>query len=223
MWAVRPISYADRPHGVWSQEPILLVGIQLMDVPPSPLCPSGGDKQWVGVNDSLRHLLCGLMKYVCVWVFLQLQLGFWPSTGQWPPLGWGTLCFPVKQWVIHPQPSSGWRRCEYSTNTNRLYALQHISSYICFQREQYNSIWICLFMDTHHWFLTHAHFSNGTPAPVVIDSRRSVHGNGSLVIRTVKAEDSGNYTCVASNSFGSDKIVLNLQVQGKYVGETAFL
>uniref|UniRef100_A0A8C6NN85 Cell adhesion molecule DSCAM n=1 Tax=Nothobranchius furzeri TaxID=105023 RepID=A0A8C6NN85_NOTFU len=54
---------------------------------------------------------------------------------------------------------------------------------------------------------------NGTPAPVVIDSRRSIHGNGSLVIRTVKAEDSGNYTCVASNSFGSDKIVLNLQVQ----------
>lgn len=49
----------------------------------------------------------------------------------------------------------------------------------------------------------------------MIDSRRSVHGNGSLVIRTVKAEDSGNYTCVASNSFGSDKIVLNLQVQGK--------
>uniref|UniRef100_A0A7N6A605 Down syndrome cell adhesion molecule a n=1 Tax=Anabas testudineus TaxID=64144 RepID=A0A7N6A605_ANATE len=41
---------------------------------------------------------------------------------------------------------------------------------------------------------------NGTPAPVVIDSRRSVHGNGSLVIRTVKAEDSGNYTCVASNT-----------------------
>ena len=49
----------------------------------------------------------------------------------------------------------------------------------------------------------------------MIDSRRSVHGNGSLVIRTVKAEDSGNYTCVASNSFGSEKIVLNLQVQGE--------
>ena len=48
----------------------------------------------------------------------------------------------------------------------------------------------------------------------MIDSRRSVHGNGSLVIRTVKAEDSGNYTCVASNSFGPDKIILNLQVQG---------
>ncbi|XP_062341475.1 Down syndrome cell adhesion molecule a isoform X5 [Osmerus eperlanus] len=55
--------------------------------------------------------------------------------------------------------------------------------------------------------------TNGSPAPAVIDSRRSVHGNGSLVIRTVKAEDSGNYTCVASNSFGPDKIILNLQVQ----------
>lgn len=61
----------------------------------------------------------------------------------------------------------------------------------------------------------HLCLSNGTPAPVAIDSRRSVHTNGSLVIRTVKAEDSGNYTCVASNSFGLDKIVLNLQVQGE--------
>ena len=51
----------------------------------------------------------------------------------------------------------------------------------------------------------------------MIDSRRIVQGNGSLVIRTVKAEDSGNYTCVASNSFGPDKIILNLQVQGKSV------
>jgi hypothetical protein len=48
----------------------------------------------------------------------------------------------------------------------------------------------------------------------VIDSRRIIQGNGSLAIRTVKAEDSGNYTCVASNSFGPDKIILNLQVQG---------
>ncbi|XP_071194753.1 Down syndrome cell adhesion molecule a isoform X3 [Salvelinus alpinus] len=55
--------------------------------------------------------------------------------------------------------------------------------------------------------------TNGSPAPAVIDSRRIVQGNGSLVIRTVKAEDSGNYTCVASNNFGPDKIILNLQVQ----------
>ncbi|XP_064157717.1 cell adhesion molecule DSCAM isoform X2 [Anguilla rostrata] len=55
--------------------------------------------------------------------------------------------------------------------------------------------------------------SNGTPAPVLIDGRRSIHNNGSFVIRTVKAEDSGYYSCVASNSWGSDEIVLNLQVQ----------
>ncbi|MEQ2219327.1 hypothetical protein XENOCAPTIV_016035 [Xenoophorus captivus] len=40
-------------------------------------------------------------------------------------------------------------------------------------------------------------------------------GNGSFIIRTVKAEDSGNYSCVASNNWGSDEVTLNLQVQGK--------
>ncbi|XP_023669556.2 cell adhesion molecule DSCAM isoform X1 [Paramormyrops kingsleyae] len=55
--------------------------------------------------------------------------------------------------------------------------------------------------------------SNGTPSPVLIDGRRSVHSNGSFVIRTVKAEDSGYYSCVASNSWGSDEIMLHLQVQ----------
>uniref|UniRef100_A0AAY4ANP8 Cell adhesion molecule DSCAM n=1 Tax=Denticeps clupeoides TaxID=299321 RepID=A0AAY4ANP8_9TELE len=54
---------------------------------------------------------------------------------------------------------------------------------------------------------------SGSPTPAVIDGRRSVHGNGSFVIKSVKAEDSGYYTCVASNSWGSDEIVLNLQVQ----------
>uniref|UniRef100_A0A3Q2XW01 Cell adhesion molecule DSCAM n=1 Tax=Hippocampus comes TaxID=109280 RepID=A0A3Q2XW01_HIPCM len=55
--------------------------------------------------------------------------------------------------------------------------------------------------------------TNGTPAPVLVDGRRSVHTNGSFIIRTVKAEDSGNYSCVASNNWGSDEITLNLQVQ----------
>ncbi|XP_028817539.1 Down syndrome cell adhesion molecule homolog isoform X1 [Denticeps clupeoides] len=55
--------------------------------------------------------------------------------------------------------------------------------------------------------------SNGTPAPVQIDGRRSVNTNGSFIIRTVKAEDSGYYSCVASNNWGSDEIMLNLQVQ----------
>lgn len=31
----------------------------------------------------------------------------------------------------------------------------------------------------------------------------------------MKAEDSGNYSCTASNSWGSDEITLNLQVQGE--------
>uniref|UniRef100_A0A3B4EHB5 Cell adhesion molecule DSCAM n=1 Tax=Pygocentrus nattereri TaxID=42514 RepID=A0A3B4EHB5_PYGNA len=55
--------------------------------------------------------------------------------------------------------------------------------------------------------------NNGTPAPVSVDSRRSVHSNGSFIIRTVKAEDSGYYSCVATNNWGSDEIMLNLQVQ----------
>uniref|UniRef100_A0A8C5JH89 Cell adhesion molecule DSCAM n=1 Tax=Junco hyemalis TaxID=40217 RepID=A0A8C5JH89_JUNHY len=48
---------------------------------------------------------------------------------------------------------------------------------------------------------------------VMIDGRRSIFSNGSFVIRTVKAEDSGYYSCVASNNWGSDEIILNLQVQ----------
>lgn len=52
----------------------------------------------------------------------------------------------------------------------------------------------------------------------MIDGRRSIFSNGSFVIRTVKAEDSGYYSCVASNNWGSDEIILNLQVQGKAVG-----
>uniref|UniRef100_A0A8C9AGX6 Cell adhesion molecule DSCAM n=1 Tax=Prolemur simus TaxID=1328070 RepID=A0A8C9AGX6_PROSS len=55
--------------------------------------------------------------------------------------------------------------------------------------------------------------SNGTPSLVTIDGRRSIFSNGSFVIRTVKAEDSGYYSCIANNNWGSDEIILNLQVQ----------
>uniref|UniRef100_A0A8D1K5G6 Down syndrome cell adhesion molecule n=1 Tax=Sus scrofa TaxID=9823 RepID=A0A8D1K5G6_PIG len=48
---------------------------------------------------------------------------------------------------------------------------------------------------------------------VMIDGRRSILSNGSFVIRTVKAEDSGYYSCIANNNWGSDEIILNLQVQ----------
>uniref|UniRef100_A0A672NHA5 Cell adhesion molecule DSCAM n=1 Tax=Sinocyclocheilus grahami TaxID=75366 RepID=A0A672NHA5_SINGR len=55
----------------------------------------------------------------------------------------------------------------------------------------------------------------GDPPPAIkwLKERRSIHGNGSFVIKTVKAEDSGYYTCVASNNWGTDEIILNLQVQ----------
>ena len=49
---------------------------------------------------------------------------------------------------------------------------------------------------------------------MMIDGRRSILSNGSFVIRTVKAEDSGYYSCIANNNWGSDEIILNLQVQG---------
>lgn len=65
-----------------------------------------------------------------------------------------------------------------------------------------------------HWRFT-LFLDSGSPAPAVIDGRRSIHGNGSFVIKTVKAEDSGYYTCVASNNWGTDEIILNLQVQGE--------
>ncbi len=65
-----------------------------------------------------------------------------------------------------------------------------------------------------HWGFT-LFLASGSPAPAVIDGRRSIHGNGSFVIKTVKAEDSGYYTCIASNNWGTDEIILNLQVQGE--------
>lgn len=57
-------------------------------------------------------------------VFLQLRLGFSPSTAQWPLPGCGISYCPVKQWVIHPQLLSGWRRCKYSININTQWVLQ---------------------------------------------------------------------------------------------------
>ncbi|XP_029434880.1 Down syndrome cell adhesion molecule isoform X2 [Rhinatrema bivittatum] len=55
--------------------------------------------------------------------------------------------------------------------------------------------------------------SNGTPSLVMVDGRRNIYSNGSFIIRTVKADDSGYYSCVATNNWGSEKLTLNLQVQ----------
>jgi len=48
-----------------------------------------------------------------------------------------------------------------------------------------------------------------------VDSQRVVLSNGTLVLRSVKAEDSGYYTCTATNTLGFDTIIVNLVVQGE--------
>lgn len=48
-----------------------------------------------------------------------------------------------------------------------------------------------------------------------MDGHRLIHTNGTLLLRAVKAEDSGYYTCTATNTGGFDTIIINLLVQGK--------
>uniref|UniRef100_A0A3Q2XLW9 DS cell adhesion molecule like 1 n=1 Tax=Hippocampus comes TaxID=109280 RepID=A0A3Q2XLW9_HIPCM len=52
-----------------------------------------------------------------------------------------------------------------------------------------------------------------TAIPVSLDGQRLIMANGTLVLRTVKAEDSGYYTCTATNTLGFDTIIVNLLVQ----------
>lgn len=54
-----------------------------------------------------------------------------------------------------------------------------------------------------------------------MDGHRLIHTNGSLVLRAVKAEDSGYYTCTATNTGGFDTIIVNLLVQGAPLGQPA--
>ncbi|XP_009694931.1 PREDICTED: Down syndrome cell adhesion molecule-like protein 1, partial [Cariama cristata] len=49
--------------------------------------------------------------------------------------------------------------------------------------------------------------------PVTVDGHRLIQANGTLVLRSVKAEDSGYYTCTATNTWGFDTIIINLLVQ----------
>ncbi|KTF76306.1 hypothetical protein cypCar_00041387 [Cyprinus carpio] len=57
--------------------------------------------------------------------------------------------------------------------------------------------------------------SEDTAIPVTQDGHRNILSNGTLVLRSVKAEDSGYYTCTATNTLGFDTIIVNLLVQGK--------
>ncbi|XP_010779922.1 Down syndrome cell adhesion molecule-like protein 1, partial [Notothenia coriiceps] len=55
--------------------------------------------------------------------------------------------------------------------------------------------------------------SEDTAIPVSLDGQRLILTNGTLVLRAVKAEDSGYYTCTATNTLGFDTIIVNLVVQ----------
>lgn len=66
--------------------------------------------------------------------------------------------------------------------------------------------------------ITHAAPSSGSEdsaIPVSLDGHRLIHTNGTLLLRAVKAEDSGYYTCTATNTGGFDTIIVNLLVQGE--------
>ncbi|XP_036048333.1 Down syndrome cell adhesion molecule-like protein 1 isoform X1 [Onychomys torridus] len=55
--------------------------------------------------------------------------------------------------------------------------------------------------------------SEDSAIPVSLDGHRLIHTNGTLLLRAVKAEDSGYYTCTATNTGGFDTIIVNLLVQ----------
>ncbi|XP_071654921.1 cell adhesion molecule DSCAML1 isoform X3 [Patagioenas fasciata] len=55
--------------------------------------------------------------------------------------------------------------------------------------------------------------SEDSAIPVTVDGHRLIQPNGTLVLRSVKAEDSGYYTCTATNTWGFDTIIINLLVQ----------
>ncbi|XP_048837353.1 Down syndrome cell adhesion molecule-like protein 1 homolog isoform X1 [Brienomyrus brachyistius] len=55
--------------------------------------------------------------------------------------------------------------------------------------------------------------SEDSAIPVTLDGHRLILANGTLVLRSVKAEDSGYYTCTATNTLGFDTIIINLLVQ----------
>lgn len=59
--------------------------------------------------------------------------------------------------------------------------------------------------------------SEHSAIPVQVDGHRMIYNNGTLFLRSVKAEDSGYYTCMATNTWGFDTIIVNLLVQGECV------
>lgn len=76
------------------------------------------------------------------------------------------------------------------------------------------SFFFCLFLELNPTICI-SFSSEDTAIPVTADNQRQILSNGTLVIRSVKAEDSGYYTCTATNTLGFDTIIVNLVVQGE--------
>lgn len=72
------------------------------------------------------------------------------------------------------------------------------------------------------WVTLSLHVSEDTAIPVSLDGQRLILANGTLVLRSVKAEDSGYYTCTATNTLGFDTIIVNLLVQGRKLRFTGY-
>lgn len=64
--------------------------------------------------------------------------------------------------------------------------------------------------------------SDDSAIPLILDGHRQIQSNGTLILRSVKAEDSGYYTCTATNTWGFDTIIVNLLVQGELSEGTPF-
>lgn len=89
-----------------------------------------------------------------------------------------------------------------STPNSSFFLVLHIHPIV--YKKMKRSMWL--------WF---DHHSEDTAIPVTQDGHRNILSNGTLVLRSVKAEDSGYYTCTATNTLGFDTIIVNLLVQGK--------
>ena len=71
--------------------------------------------------------------------------------------------------------------------------------------------------------------TSGSPAPVIRwlkegiqintddSSRYILYENGTLTIDSLRLQDEGNYTCIASNTIGADSDVISIAVEGKYL------
>lgn len=118
--------------------------------------------------------------------------------------------------VGEPTPTIKWTKDRWESCQQmwrlRCYPLRVNSKACDFRRNKMNrllskTLWCPLFLPV----------SEDTAIPVSLDGQRLILSNGTLVLRSVKAEDSGYYTCTATNTLGFDTIIVNLLVQGRKI------